>query len=104
MMLAADRPQDWGATTYRHMFFGHVHHEHAREVGPVRVESFQAPAARDAWATQAGFRSGRSLSAITFCQQRGEIGRHRVNIGAAVAPGSGGAHASDRKRRRRRGG
>lgn len=80
MMLAADRPQDWGETQYRSFYSGHIHHETAQEVGPVRVESFQTPAARDAYAQEHGYRSGRSLQAITFHAQRGEIGRHRVNI------------------------
>jgi hypothetical protein len=36
MMLAVDRPQDWGETLYRHFLFGHIHHESAKEVGGVR--------------------------------------------------------------------
>lgn len=80
MMLAADRPEDWGATLFRHVFFGHIHHETAREVGAVRVESFQSPAAKDAHAHGGGWRAGRSLTAITFHRTRGEIGRHRVNL------------------------
>lgn len=82
MMLAADRPEDWGAAKYRHFLFGHVHHETAKEVGPVRVESFQSPAAKDAYAASIGYRSGRSLTAITFHAERGERYRHRVNIEA----------------------
>jgi hypothetical protein len=82
MMLAADRPEDWGATAFRHFLFGHVHHESAREVGPVRVESFGTPAAKDAYAAGAGYRSSRSMTALTFHAQQGEIGRHRVNITA----------------------
>ena len=31
MMLATDRPKDWGETLHRHFFFGHVHHESARD-------------------------------------------------------------------------
>lgn len=80
MMLAADRKQDWGETDHKHFFFGHVHHESAKEVGPVRVESFNTPAARDAYAQGGGYRSSRSMSAITFHREEGEIGRHRVNI------------------------
>jgi hypothetical protein len=40
MMLADDRAKDWGEADHRHFFFGHVHHESAREVAGVRVESF----------------------------------------------------------------
>ena len=80
MMLATDRAKDWGETEYRHFFFGHIHHETAKEVGPVRVESFSSPAAKDAYAAAGGYRSGRALNAVTFHAERGEICRHRVNI------------------------
>lgn len=80
MMLATDKPEDWGLSKHRHFFFGHVHHEVAKEVGPVRVESFQSPAAKDAYAAASGYRSGRSLTAVTFHAERGERYRHRVNI------------------------
>lgn len=80
LMLANDRPQDWGETVHRSFYFGHIHHETAKEVGNVRVESFSTPAAKDAYAAGGGYRSGRAMSAITFHTTDGEIGRHRVNI------------------------
>ena len=80
MMLAADCPEDWGKSKFRHLFFGHVHHEMAKEIGAVRVESFNSPAGRDAYAAAGGWRAGRSFQALTFHRERGEIGRHRVNI------------------------
>jgi hypothetical protein len=80
LMLAADRAEDWGQADHRHFFFGHVHHESAKEVGAVRVESFAAPAARDAYGAAGGWRASRALSAITFHKNLGEIGRHRVGI------------------------
>jgi hypothetical protein len=85
MMLATDRAKDWGLSAFRYFFSGHIHHESATEVGDVRLESFQSPAARDAWNAASGYRAGRSLSAITYSPDQGEIGRHRVNI---VAPQS----------------
>lgn len=86
LMMANDRAEDWGKSRHRHMMFGHIHTETAKEVSGIRIESFQAPAARDAWNAASGYRSGRSLSAITYHAQEGEIGRHRVNIsgGAGV--------------------
>jgi predicted phosphodiesterase len=80
MMMAADRPEDWGKTSFRYLYFGHIHRETASEIGPVRVESFSSPAAKDAWNAASGYRSGRALSAITHHREQGEIGRHRVNI------------------------
>lgn len=87
MMLATDRARDWGETDHRHFFFGHIHHETAKEIGTVRVESFASPAAKDAYAAAGGYRSGRALNAVTFHAERGEVCRHRVNIG----PGRSGA-------------
>lgn len=80
MMMAHDRAEDWGKSTFRHFFYGHVHHESAREVAGCRVESLTAPVSRDAWNAAAGYRASRALSAITFHRELGEIGRHRVNI------------------------
>lgn len=77
MMLANDRPEDWGQTWHKHFFFGHVHHKTAEEVGPVQVESFGTPASRDAYAHGAGYRASRYMTAITFHRERGEVGRHR---------------------------
>lgn len=86
MLMAVDRAEDWGQTLFRHMAYGHIHHETAKEIMGVRVESFQALAARDAYNAEHGYRSGRSLTAITWHREFGEIGRHRVNIaGGKVA-------------------
>ena len=85
MMLAADRPEDWGASLFRYFYFGHVHHESAKELGGVRMESFSSPAGKDAFSASHGYRSGRAYSAITHHREEGEIGRHRVNIVSARA-------------------
>lgn len=79
MAMAADRREDWGASKYRHFFFGHVHHESAEEIAGVRVESFQAVCAPDAYSA-GSFRAGRSLNSVTFDRMRGEVCRSRVNI------------------------
>jgi hypothetical protein len=80
MTLAVRRRADWGATKFHYFYFGHIHHETAKEVGDVRVESFQTLAAKDAHASGAGYNSGQSLTAITHHRRDGEIGRHRINI------------------------
>jgi Bacterial regulatory protein, Fis family len=80
MTMAAHCPIDWGLTQYRYFYFGHIHHETAKEVGGVRCESFQTLAAKDAYAFHGGYNSGQSLSSITIHRHDGEIGRHRVNI------------------------
>jgi hypothetical protein len=80
LVMAASRPEDWGQAKHRLILTGHVHNKSALEEGGVVVESFQSTAARDAWHQSAGYRSGRSMSAITFHNERGEISRQRVNI------------------------
>lgn len=83
LILATDRPKDWGETVHRHFYFGHIHHDTVKEFGPVRTESFQTPAGRDGHAEEGGYRSGRSMSSITYHITEGEIERQRVNI---IAP------------------
>jgi hypothetical protein len=80
MMMATDRAEDWGETIHRHFFFGHIHHDTVKDVGPVRVESFRTIAAKDAYTAGGGYRSPRTLTAITFHADRGEIGRHKINL------------------------
>jgi len=80
MDMAVTRREDWSKSDYRYFYFGHIHHETAREVGDVRCESFQTLASKDAYSHSHGFTAGRSLTSITLHAQDGEIGRHRVNI------------------------
>lgn len=80
MMMAADRPEEWGQARHCYFYSGHVHHVVAQEFGRVIVESFGSPAARDAFNADGGYRAQRSLSAITHHVEHGEIGRHRINI------------------------
>jgi hypothetical protein len=84
--LTARHARDWGLSRFRNGFMGHIHHETADEEGGIRIESFQTPAAPDDHATSHGYVSGRSLSAITFSAERGEIGRHRSNIEVPFPP------------------
>lgn len=83
MAMAERCAEDWGVTWFRHFYFGHIHHETTKEVMGVRVESFQTLAAKDAYAHNAGYSSGQSLTSITLHAERGEVGRHRVNIAPA---------------------
>ena len=80
MNMAVTRREDWGATKYHWMLFGHIHHETVKECGDVRVESFQTLAAKDAYAASHGYNAGQSLSSVTLHLTEGEVGRNRVNI------------------------
>jgi hypothetical protein len=80
LIMASRNPEAWGKTKFRHIFSGHIHQEYGIEINGVTVESFQAPCAPDAWHTNMGYGAGRSVKAITYHKDQGEIMRHKVNI------------------------
>lgn len=84
MSMAVRRREDWGQTKFHYFYFGHIHHETAKEIGDVRCESFQTLAAKDAHAYSSGYNSGQSITSITIDKDTGEIGRHRVNVGPVL--------------------
>jgi hypothetical protein len=84
MVMADDNPEYWGASKYRWMIFGHIHHETVKEVGSVRCESFRQPVPKDAYAHSHGYRAGNSMSAVTLHKTDGEIGRHKINFPRGV--------------------
>jgi hypothetical protein len=84
-VMAADRPQDWGATRYRYWYRGHIHHQHVQEYPGVVVEAFRTLAARDAWHAGEGYRAGRDMCCIVHHSKYGEIERHRCDIAMLAA-------------------
>jgi hypothetical protein len=79
-IMAADRAADWGETTQRHWYTGHIHHKDAKEFYGVMCESFRTLAASDAWHHASGYRSGRDMCAIVHHREWGEVERHRADI------------------------
>jgi hypothetical protein len=81
-IMAHRRAEDWGLTKFRYVHGFHLHHsaKFATEGGGVISEVHQAPIPQDAWHYGAGFLSGRSLQAITYHREFGEIGRVRTAI------------------------
>ncbi len=79
-IMAADVPQDWGQADYRYWITGHVHHQVKKEYTGCVVESFRTLAPRDMWHHSQGYRSGQSLTAITYDPEFGEISRVTVDI------------------------
>lgn len=81
-IMAHRRAADWGATKFRYVHGFHVHHKSqvATEGNGVACESHQAPIPQDAWHYGSGFLSGRSMQAITYHREFGEIGRVRTAI------------------------
>jgi hypothetical protein len=80
LIMAADQPEAWGRTKHRRFWCGHVHHDEVKEYPGVTVEYVRTLAAKDAWATGAGFRSGRDMKAITHHREWGEIQRTRCDV------------------------
>ena len=80
LLMAVDNPEAWGRSTFRYAFTGHIHHRSVIEKAGVIVESLQAPGASDAWHAKMGYRAGRSLSAVTYHRDLGEVGRTRAGI------------------------
>lgn len=76
LLMAVDRPQDWGATEYRYVFIGHIHHDTVKEIQGVRVESLRTLAAKDAWHAAQGYRSLRDTRSIIYAADYGEVERH----------------------------
>jgi hypothetical protein len=56
----------WSATRHRHFFTGHVHHDHAKDIGPLRWESLRAFCPPDAYAASMGYGGRRAFQSVTF--------------------------------------
>jgi hypothetical protein len=79
-IMACDRSEDWGQTRFRYYYHGHIHHDSVKELPGCMVESFRTLAARDAWHSGAGYRSGRDMRCIVHHKDFGEIERHRCDV------------------------
>lgn len=81
-VLAAYAARDWGETEHRYVYLGHVHHKSigGGEKFGATWETFRTLAPKDAWSSQSGFASGRSMVAITHHKDTGEKYRNTVTI------------------------
>ena len=81
-IMAHRRAEDWGASSFRYVHGFHLHHTEktVTEGEGVVTEVHQSPVPQDAWHYGAGFLSGRSVQAITYHKDFGEIGRVRVAL------------------------
>tara|TARA_Y100000310_G_scaffold25627_2_gene24526 strand:- start:2779 stop:3963 length:1185 start_codon:yes stop_codon:yes gene_type:complete len=79
MIMAADRPQEWGRSQFRYWWTGHVHHDQVKDYHGTKIESFRVLAAPDAWAAQSGYRAVRDMKCIVLHKEHGEVGRFTVN-------------------------
>lgn len=83
-VMAAERPEDWGATRHRVWLCGHVHHLSRRELPGCTVETFRTLAPRDAWAAGRGYLAERDMNRIVLHKDRGEIVRTRISADALL--------------------
>ena len=65
----------WSATKHRYALTGHIHHDSAKDLGPIRWESLRAFAPPDAYAASMGFGGRRALQSLTFHVENGLIVR-----------------------------
>lgn len=78
-VMAADRAKDWGECSFRHWLTGHVHHESVKEYPGVTVETFGTLAAKDAYATNGGWRSNRHMQAVVYHRGGWLVARSQVS-------------------------
>jgi hypothetical protein len=83
LLMAADRPQDWGATEHRYWYCGHIHHKTKDKEHPgVMVETFNTLAGTDAWHYGKGYRHvAKNMQAILHHAEDGEVERHTCSLG-----------------------
>lgn len=79
-LMASDQPELWGQTEHRYWYTGHIHHTSKTELRGCVVESFRTLAAKDAWHTSQGYRSGRDMYSIVLHKDFGEVERYRCDI------------------------
>lgn len=80
LIMATDKPEEWGACPFRVWHTGHVHHDSLKDYPGCSVETHRTLAPNDAWHKWKGFRSVRELKAINYHRQRGEESRVRCGV------------------------
>ncbi len=80
-IMAAQRPQLWGATKHRHFYTGHVHHQQVKDDLGVTIETLRILPPGDAWHHLAGYRAaGRDVRCHVWDKEFGLDDWHRVGI------------------------
>lgn len=80
LVMACDRPKDWGDTTERHLYLGHVHHAVLRDFPGCTVESLRATAPNNAWSYRKGFRSKQTLRLDVWDAKEGLVDQYHKRI------------------------
>jgi hypothetical protein len=90
-VMATDQPELWGRTSHREWHCGHRHSENVRELRGCVVRTHRTLAGRDAWTHHSGYRSGRSLQALSYDRLFGldstvTVGIERVRAALTACP------------------
>lgn len=85
-VMAATWPEEWGDTTHRVWFTGHVHHKSTQEFRGCSVETLSVLPPADAYAARSGYKSERAMIAVVFHKEYGEIDRRTVRPEMFVVP------------------
>jgi hypothetical protein len=80
LLMAHDRPEDWGECPHRRWYTGHVHSDRSFEDGGVTVETYRTLAGRDSWTHASGYRAGRDMKCDVLHRERGFLTRHIAGI------------------------
>lgn len=70
----------WKPGQFRHLYAGHLHHDAAKDIGGVRFERLRAFTAKDAYAAGNAYSARRSVRAVTFHKERGEIAQIKRHL------------------------
>ncbi len=74
-------PKEWGETVWRYAHCGHRHHAASGggERNGMQWEVHQTLAPKDAWHHAMGYSSNRSMKAVTYHRDKGEVFRHMIS-------------------------
>jgi hypothetical protein len=78
ILFAAQFPTVWGDTSKRYAHTGHRHHVEEKEHSGMTVVQHPTLAARDAFAARGGWVAERQVTAITYHEKFGQVGRVTV--------------------------
>ena len=78
LLMAAQFPKVWGATTKRYVHVGHRHHVEEKEHNGITVVQHPTLAARDAYAARGGWIAERQATAVTYHRRFGQVSRITV--------------------------
>ena len=79
-LMATDAPGMWGSTSFRHIYSGHIHHVHVKELMGCTVESLRTLAGKDNYHAGHGYRAGRGVFADVWHREHGHRVRHYVGV------------------------